>query len=177
MNRKILILVGILIAIPICLFYYLMFNEISQFYEQTNSNKSISAQNGYIQYIQYSQSQQQNGTDKQNSSAEEFREALKRESQIRSSPDYWYGSEEKIRNEAASWGKGQIGKSRYDKNITYADMISYRSIEEFRAARRNEEIKTIAINVGIGIVVAFFIFQLIRTAKVNNKNNSKTIKE
>ena len=56
-------------------------------------------------------------------------------------------------------------------------MISYRSIEEFRAARRNEEIKTIAINVGIGIVVAFFIFQLIRTAKVNNKNNSKTIKE
>lgn len=59
-----------------------------------------------------------------------------------------------------------FGKSKYDKNTNWEDLVyGERSLEDRRTERRNAEIKSITINIGIGGLVVALIMALIMAAK------------
>ena len=61
-----------------------------------------------------------------------------------------------------------FGDSRYDKRMNWSEVLNStdRSLEDYRAEKRNEELKKIALNICIGIIVLGFIISLI----IRNKN-------
>ena len=178
MNRKLLILVGMLLVIPMC-----MFAQKNTQHSQSQQIDTINKTNPSdekIKKIKNALRVKGNPNDEQFQSLQPSfnprinqpllsREGIQR---ARSGQNSWISDDPYYMSKAMG---SDFGKSKYDQSVTYGDIMAGRSLSEIRAERRNEEIKTILINVGIGIVVVFFIFQLIRTA--NKGNNSKTIEE